>query len=225
MIKTRTLSFILLICFAGAAYAGTLDDIRTNVVNNYNAVEDFSAVLDVSQSHYEGIVDGDYKDAGFDCFRFDGTGSDVRKIRSNGTTVWHDYDGSGWNSTSYSAWRADRDTHYKNDSSMFDFASVINDNTWTLVDGIFSVSGVQCYKITSSNYDMWVDVATKTKTFKIVNKNETNEYAVLTGWSVIESTAYIASTVNYYYNYDSKTTTFSSISINDNLPSSTWEVQ
>lgn len=225
MNRFKIVYFLMLICLTVSAYAGTLDDIKANVKSNYNAVEDLTAVMDTDQTYYSDVVDADYKEAGLEKFRYDGTGTDVRKIRSNGTTIWHDYDGSGWDTTAYSAWITDSDSHYKNDASIFDFNSVIDDNTWTLEGGTETISGIECYKITSTNYDMWVDTATKTKTIKIVNNNEDTEYAILTGWSEIESTAYIADTIDYYYNSDSKTTTLSDISINDSLPSSTWEVQ
>lgn len=210
-------------CLAFCAYADTLDDIKTNVRANHLAVQDMTAVLNTEQSAYPNIVDANYKAAGMTKFRFDGTGIDVRKIRTNGIAVWYDYDGQGWNTSAYATWINDKDTDYKNSNEIFDFSGMIDDNTWTLV-GTESVSGINCYKISSSAFDMWVDTATKTKVIKVVNKNEVNEYAIITSWTFVEGTAYVPTAVSYYYGTTTRTTTLSSVSINDSLPDSTWTI-
>jgi len=225
-----SISLLILLAISGVSYATTLDDIKTNVKNNWNAIDDTSCTSSITYTNgddyaavdnWSDISNANFYQKGDDKFRVDGTGQDSRRARCNGSTVWYDDTGTSWDDMTYATYLS----RGANDKSILDFNSIIDDNTWTLDEETHDIGGITCYLIESTNFDMYVDTATKTKVYKIVrNMGAVTEYVMLSGYSEIESTAYLPNAMTHYWDSSSAAMSFSSIDINESLADSFFAV-
>ena len=220
----------LLVC-AGPVQAGTLDDIKTNVKSNYNAIQDLSCTIDLDYTvsdtdrtageRCDDYVDAEYKKKTGGKSRLQGAGADTRKTRCDGTYYYSSgfsEDGGAW----YSVTVASIDSQRTDQARLMENqAALIDGNTWSLAGGTYTVNSVTCYKITCTNWTMYVDTSTKTKVMRIdyVGGEET-DYITYSGYSLIDSTAYVPDAFEHYFASDSTIAQMSSISINDSLSDS-----
>ncbi len=223
---------LAILIFVLPTYGGTLEDIKQNVVDNNTALADISATVDITYTDPEDFMpelagtvwDDDWDGAAMKIgsggeFRLVGAGLDARRIAYDGETMSID-DG---------ATIVDSGEPYKEvDGGMetlTDPVGLINNNTWSLASGTFTVDGIQTYKITTTNYSMWVDTATKTKVIKVeFTGGTTSEYVIYSGYAYRENTAYFADTMSYYYGTASSITSYSTIDVGESFSAVTWEL-
>lgn len=209
--------------------AGTLDDIKTNVKANYNAIDDLTCDIDITYTNgpqdWNDFDAADFWSKGTAKIRIDGTGSDVRETRANGSYWW-----TKGIVTPLDEWQSCNQAKYEEEKAdcldeMGNHNALIDDNTWSLDPNTHTIGGISAYRIYSTDYDMYVDVSTKTKVLKIdYNTGSETEYVEYSDYSYLESTAYVPATTTHVYDTSTSLFEMSSININESLADSLFEV-
>lgn len=228
---TRHVSVLALLAamvMAGPLWATTVEDIETSVCSNVSALGGVSATVDETYTDYEpsGVNDWDqdwsYAEDKWETgstlrFRRDGTGTDTRVYYIDGNTFQYSLTGESGSWSYYPEEDMVPGVKYH----LMDWVWLFNNCTFTLAGQTEVVNGVTCYKLTSTDYTMWVDVSTETKVIKVSHTG--GEYIVWSGYSYLENTAYMFDTRTYYDGSGgSELTELSSIDIAQTFPSSTW---
>jgi hypothetical protein len=222
-----SLSVALFSASAGVAGAQTAESIKASVKANSNAVADLTATASVTfqdPAQYVGedtIWQSNWSSATYrvkagDKFRVDGSGTDARQVRCNGVTKWASTNGG-------STFPGSRDFVRNDFYKLLDPAWLMDNNAWSLAAGTFTVEGVQTYKLTSTNFTVWVDTATSSKVIR-TQSSSTGNYAVFSGYSYAEGTAYVPSTIAHHSGASaSMTISLSNININEALADSLFQ--
>jgi len=209
------------------AYCDVLD-ILSNVKTNYQNIGDVDGIADIYYTDYEVCDDEDWNEDYDDAtlksaetdykVRLEASGTDERKVVSDGTDVW--------------VQKISGSDYYCQDSTISvkerlnDWAWLVDNNTWSFADpSTESVNGIPCWHLNSTDYDMWVDTATDTKVIKVnYNSGQETNYMLFETYSYLESKAYMYDTATHYKGNGTEVVDYSTIDIDASLPSSTWEL-
>jgi len=229
-VLTLILSVSLTMITCGNVFAGTLEDILADLEENADDVNDISAnlVIDADDNEYD-ITSGwvkakDQATVGTGKFRIHRSQPATGDLYCDGSDVEQVGDSSqctrtSFVTTNYLGWlsRAFRDC---------DILWILDNYTFSLYGSNVNVNGTTCKKITSSGYDIYVDINNYKKTIRIEAKESGNvkRRYTMSNISLVENTSYIASNVEATDSPGDNTVTYditySNIDINENLDDS-----
>lgn len=222
------MSFIML--FSSIVSAGTLEDILANLEENADDINDISAnvVVDADDDNYDitsGWIKGKQQaTVGTGKFRLHSSQPNSGDVYCDGSDVYesftaNQYARSTYVTTNYLGWlsRYFRDT---------DILWILDNSTFSLYGSDVDVGGTTCKKITSTDYDIYVDATSYKEVIRIEAKESSSvkRRYTMSNISLVESTSYIASDViatddpgNGFVTYN---ITFSNIDINGDISDS-----
>ncbi|MEM7624185.1 MAG: hypothetical protein AAF333_01010 [Planctomycetota bacterium] len=212
------------------SFAVTLSDITSSLSDNAEAVDDLTAdvVVDSSDNTFD-VLDAEFQlkrmTTPYNKFRIEETAGGVR---CDGAEV-----ASGPNLSQFSTWCTAADSFIgwiSMSTRDTDILWLIDNNTFTLATGTFTINSITCRKIESAGYTIYVNDSNHAKVVRIdaLSNNTVDRRYDFDGYSYIESEAYIPDTVNASRpNLASEPTyeiTYSNININENLSDSLFDI-
>lgn len=234
MAKAKILIMIVVLCLFASTivYAVNVNDITNVLESNYNSINDYTADMTCdSTNNNHDITNSEsyYKKAASSKFRMDIHSPLEGILKCDGTNVKYE-NGDQWTKTDYvtnnnpvSGWisKMTRET---------DILWILDNNNFTLTDGIVAVNGVTCRKITSTDYDIYVDDSSYATVIRIDRKESASvkRRYTFSDHSLLESTAYMwaicEATDSLGDNTESYCITLSNVSINDGLSDSWFDI-
>lgn len=214
---------------ASQAGAVTVGDITSALDANYSAISDISADFTIeSDVNDHDVTEGwcKAKQAGSSKFRVNVSSPGTLDIYCDGTNVsdmGYEYSKENWVS-----W--DMHGFLSRPFREGDIVWILDHEQFTLLGGTVAINGVTCYRISSTNYIVYVDSSEYAKVMRIERKVSGNVVRRYTfdDYSFVEDTAWVAATCVGTDapgdNTETVTVQFSNININEDLDDSYFQL-
>ncbi len=228
----------LALALCQSAFALTAQEIADSVIDELDNVTDYTASVDVD---WDDAGTSDMSDGCLQWKRNSGLwmskmvmgppyAGEVRTDGSTGFNVWDRYNQLSYCSVSEgeefvrSYWGVD----------MFNMERILAQESWSKDSGTETVNSVTCYRLYSTDYEVWIDTATVTRVIRVkaYDSSANLDYQLdYSDYSDVESTAQLPATI-YVQKYDDEeelecagTYCLSDVDINEGLNASLFDIE
>lgn len=228
----------VVVVFCPKVWALTAQEIADSVIDELNNVSDYTATVDID---YDRALISDMSGGSLQWKRSSGNwktkmvmGSPYNgEVRTDGTTGFNVWDKNGelyyFTLSNGEDWvRANWGT------DMFNMERILDAETWTKDANTHTISSVTCYRIYTSDYEVYIDEATVKKVIRVKAYDTSSkiDYQLdYSDYSNVESTAQLPGTIEVKkYNdpeelFWTATNTFSDVNINEGLSDSLFSIK